>query len=89
MMPIARLLTPFARGFLGWTTRVPLWHYAGNRPRVGKDYCATIPIVLMEGYAFEDQPIGKSPGKLQTDYVGRASRKTFHALFQLSAVSSR
>ena len=35
---IARFLTPFGRAILGWTTRVPLWFYFGNRPRTGKDY---------------------------------------------------
>ena len=35
---IARLITPFGRAMLGWTTRVPLWFYTANRPRAGKDY---------------------------------------------------
>jgi DNA polymerase I-like protein with 3'-5' exonuclease and polymerase domains len=54
---IARLITPFARGLLGWTTRVPLWFYLANRPRAGKDYLAIIPLLVYEGYGFEDQPI--------------------------------
>jgi DNA polymerase-1 len=56
---IARLLTPFARGILGWTTRVPLWFYFANRPRAGKDYLAAIPLLVYQGHAFEDLPIGK------------------------------
>jgi hypothetical protein len=56
---IARLITPFGRALLGWTTRVPLWFYSANRPRAGKDYLAAIPLLVYEGTAFEDLPIGK------------------------------
>ena len=56
---MARLLTPFARGILGWTTRVPLWFYFANRPRAGKDYLAALPLLVYEGYAYEDFPLGK------------------------------
>ena len=42
-----------------WSTRTPLWAYWGNRPRAGKDYCATIPNILLDGFACEQQPIGK------------------------------
>ncbi len=58
---IARLITPFGRAMIGWTTRVPLWFYTANRPRAGKDYLAAIPILVYEGAAFEDLPIGKDP----------------------------
>jgi hypothetical protein len=54
---IARMLTPFARALLGWTTRVPLWVYIGSRPRCGKDYLSGCGMIIYEGYAFEDQPI--------------------------------
>jgi hypothetical protein len=54
----ARLLTPFARGIFGWTTRVPLWLYCANRPRAGKDYLAGVNTILYEGVAHEDAPIG-------------------------------
>jgi DNA polymerase I len=57
---IARLLTPFARGILGWTERVPIWFYCANRPRAGKDYLSGTTLVLYEGHAYEDQPI--APG---------------------------
>jgi DNA polymerase-1 len=56
---IARLITPFAHGLIGWTTRVPLWFYIANRPRAGKDYLAIIPLLVYEGYGFEDLPIDK------------------------------
>ena len=53
------MLTPFARGLLGWTTRVPLWFFCANRPRAGKDYLAAITLLIYEGIAFEDMPLGK------------------------------
>jgi DNA polymerase I-like protein with 3'-5' exonuclease and polymerase domains len=56
---IARLITPFARAILGWTTRVPLWFYCANRPRAGKDYLSGITLIVYEGHAFEDLPIGR------------------------------
>jgi hypothetical protein len=55
----ARLITPFARGLLGFTTRVPLWIYRANRPRAGKDYLAVMTILIYEGIAAEDSPIDK------------------------------
>jgi hypothetical protein len=77
---IARLLTPIARGFLGWTTRVPLWYYCANRPRAGKDYLAAIPLIVMEGYAFEDLPIGKEPEETGKRIMAaaRAGRRFMH-----------
>jgi hypothetical protein len=56
---IARILTPFARAILSWTTRVPLWFFCGNRPRCGKDYLSGCTLIIYEGAAFEDLPIGK------------------------------
>jgi DNA polymerase I-like protein with 3'-5' exonuclease and polymerase domains len=56
---IARILTPFGRGILGWTTRVPLWFFWANRPRAGKDYLAAVALLIYEGASFEDLPIGK------------------------------
>jgi hypothetical protein len=56
---IARILTPFARAILGWTTRVPLWFFSANRPRAGKDYLAAVALIVYEGASFEDLPIGK------------------------------
>ncbi len=56
---IARMLTPFGRAILGWTTRVPLWFFSANRPRAGKDYLSAVTLIIYEGRAFEDLPIGK------------------------------
>ena len=69
---IARLLTPFARGLIGWTTRVPLWFYIANRPRAGKDYLAIIPLLIYEGYGFEDLPIGKDSEETRKRIIAAA-----------------
>ena len=55
---IAALLTPFSKAIIGWTTRTPLWYYSANRPRAGKDYLRAITLIVYEGHAFEDLPIG-------------------------------
>jgi DNA polymerase-1 len=55
---IAALLTPFAKAIIGWTARTPLWYYSANRPRAGKDYLRAITLIVYEGHAFEDLPIG-------------------------------
>jgi DNA polymerase I-like protein with 3'-5' exonuclease and polymerase domains len=55
----ARLITPAARGIMGWTTRVPFWFYCANRPRAGKDYLNGVATITYEGEAFEDMPIGR------------------------------
>ena len=69
---IARLLTPYARGILGQTTRVPFWFYCANRPRAGKDYLAAIPLLVYEGYAYEDLPIGKESEETSKRIVAAA-----------------
>jgi hypothetical protein len=56
---LARIITAFARGLLGFTTRVPLWIFRANRPRAGKDYLAVMTILTYEGIAAEDFPIGR------------------------------
>ena len=35
----------------------PAFVYTGNRPGLGKDYCAAIPSLVMEGSYKEDTPI--------------------------------
>jgi hypothetical protein len=82
---VARLLTPFARAPLGWTTRVPLWFFAANRPRAGKDYLSGCTLIIYEGAAFEDLPIGKDSEEtakriMSTARNGRPLRSTSHAL---------
>jgi hypothetical protein len=56
---VARLLTPFGRGIFGWTARVPLWLYCANRPRAGKDYLNGCTMIVYDGIAHEDSPIGR------------------------------
>jgi Bifunctional DNA primase/polymerase, N-terminal len=51
---IARLLTPFCRGLMGFSARPPLWFYEANRPRAGKDYLNGVAQILHHGYVFED-----------------------------------
>jgi hypothetical protein len=77
---IARLITPFARGIFGWTTRVPLWLYCANRPRAGKDYLAGINTILYEGIAYEDSPIGTDSAETAKRIVAavQAGRRFMH-----------
>ena len=56
---IARMITPYCRGIMGWSAKTPLWFYCANRPRAGKDYLAGTTQILYEGKACEDAPIGK------------------------------
>jgi DNA polymerase-1 len=56
---IARMITPYCRGIMGWSAKTPLWFYCANRPRAGKDYLAGVTQILYEGKACEDAPIGK------------------------------
>src|SRR6516225_5614444 len=58
---IARLITPYTRGLIGFRHRVPLWFYNANRPRAGKDYCAGAAQIVYLGHAFEDAPLGNNP----------------------------
>jgi hypothetical protein len=77
---IARLLTPFARAILGWTTRVPFWFFGSNRPRAGKDYLAAVTLIVFEGYAFEDQTIGRNSEETAKRIIAAArnGRRFFH-----------
>jgi hypothetical protein len=55
---IARMLTPFGRGLMGFHARTPLWYFSGNRPRAGKDYLAGVTQIIYLGHAFEDASLG-------------------------------
>ncbi|PTY02758.1 hypothetical protein DB346_08255 [Verrucomicrobia bacterium LW23] len=55
---IARLLTPYCRGLIGWNARTPLWIFTANRPRAGKDYLAGLTSLVYEGTTCEDAPLG-------------------------------
>ena len=57
---IARMLTPFCRGLMGFSARTPLWYFSGNRPRAGKDYLAGITQILYLGHPFEDAALGEN-----------------------------
>ena len=54
---LARLITPYCRGLMGWDGRFPLWHFSGNRPRAGKDYLAGVTQIIYEGRTIEDAPL--------------------------------
>lgn len=56
---IARMLTPFGRGLMGFNSRTPLWYFSGNRPRAGKDYLAGVTQIIYLGQAFEDASLGE------------------------------
>jgi len=59
------LLTPYLRGLYNdWYSRTPVFIYFANRERAGKDYLATIRILVFEGHAVEEPPIstGKKDG---------------------------
>lgn len=50
---LARFITPYCRGLMGWDARFPLWHYSANRPRAGKDYLAGVTHMVYEGHSCE------------------------------------
>lgn len=55
---LARLITPFCRGLMGWA-RAPLWIYEANRERCGKDYMAGLTLITFTGRSL----IGAPPNK--------------------------
>ena len=56
---IARIITPYCHGLMGWHARTPLWTYQANQPGAGKDYCADVVHVLYTGSRVGDAPLGK------------------------------
>jgi len=54
---LARFITPYCRGLMGWDARFPLWHYSANRPRAGKDYLAGVTHMVYEGHSCEDSAL--------------------------------
>jgi hypothetical protein len=55
---IAGLLTPFIRGLYSRPTcRTPIFFYKANRERAGKDYCAEITGIVMNGVANSEPPL--------------------------------
>jgi DNA polymerase-1 len=77
---IARLLTPFCRGLMGWSARPPIWLFEGNRPRAGKDYLAMIIPMVYEGRPNEDAPMDVRPEETGKRIVAalRAGRRFMH-----------
>jgi DNA polymerase I len=56
---VARLVTPFCRGLMGWSARTPLWFFNANRPRAGKDYLNGVTQIIYSGYASEDAALNR------------------------------
>jgi len=60
---VSALLTPFIRGlFSSFSIRTPVFFYTANRERAGKDYCADITGLVMEGYSLSEPPISSGEG---------------------------
>ena len=55
---IARFITPFCRGLMGWN-RPPLWIFDGNREGCGKDTCADITHLAYTGRSIICAPLSK------------------------------
>ncbi|MBU6303745.1 MAG: bifunctional DNA primase/polymerase, partial [Verrucomicrobia bacterium] len=55
---LARLITPFCRGLMGWE-RAPLWIYDGNREGCGKDTCANVTHFVYTGRSVVCAPLSK------------------------------
>jgi DNA polymerase-1 len=77
---IARVITPYCRGLMGWDARFPLWHYSANRPRAGKDYLAGVAHMIYEGHSCEDTALEKegeeNRKRITTALMG--GRRMFH-----------
>lgn len=55
---IARLVTPFCRGLMGWA-KAPLFLFMANQPRVGKDTLANLVVVTYTGRETNAPPLKK------------------------------
>jgi len=61
---IAHLITPFLRGlYTDFSVRSPMFCLLANRERAGKDYCAAIQGLVLEGCAVEESPISSGEYK--------------------------
>lgn len=79
---IAGLLTPFLRGlYSNFNVRTPLFCYLANRERAGKDYCANITGLVIEGTAVEEPPI--SSGEFRSSGTNDEIRKKIVSNFIL------
>jgi hypothetical protein len=71
---LAGLITPFLRGlYSSWNVRSPNFVYTANRERAGKDYCANITGLVLEGEKNEQPPI--SSGEYKTSGSNDEIRK--------------
>ena len=61
---IAKLLSPFCRGLMGWSSRMPLWVFEANRERSGKDYLCELIQIVHEGRS-SSHPAFESDGELR------------------------
>ena len=83
---IARLITPFCRGIMGWQARTPLWCYQANQPGAGKDYCADVVHFLYTGSHIGDAPLGKDGEEIRkriTTFLNAGRRFTHFANCQV------
>jgi DNA polymerase I-like protein with 3'-5' exonuclease and polymerase domains len=46
---VAKLMSPYCRGLMGWSARMPLWVFEANRERSGKDYLCELLHIVHEG----------------------------------------
>ncbi len=58
ILALARIVTPFCRGLMGWK-RSPLWIFDGNREGSGKDTCSNVAYLLYSGRPVSGAPTGK------------------------------
>ena len=76
----ARLITPYARGLMGFRERPPLWFFGGNRPRCGKDYLNGVAQITYLGHPFEDVAIAENSDETIKRIVSalRSGRRMMH-----------
>lgn len=77
---LARFITPYCRGLMGWTARFPLWIFNANRPRAGKDYLAGVTALTYEGTTCEDAPLERESEETRKRITAAnmAGRRTMH-----------
>ena len=66
---IARLLTPYFRGIMSPLSRTPFWVFKANRERVGKDFLAAVPQIILLGCFKEEPPLDGRPEETQKRLV--------------------
>ena len=61
---VAKLLSPFCRGLMGWDAKMPLWLFEANRERSGKDYLCELIQIIHEGRS-SSHPVFESDAELR------------------------